>query len=1007
MPSPDELLGRVPADHPRVYATRASLGDFRARREGEMAWWWEGFRARCDAHLAKDLPAEPGPEFDFSGRTGALTAEDMDRMNRLRGLGGAASGPMWELAFGYLVSGEEAYGRRAVQWLLEISSWDPEGTTGYRNHDQVFRDIAWKSACVYDWTWELMSPDERAAALEAIATRGGILYRDFREDTRPIYEWPFDSHGWTSMGFLGIIATAICHDAPQADEWFRFVAATYPPLYPPWGGEEGGWCQGTAYWKWSVSFFAEFAEALRSATGLDLLDKAFCRNNGWFKLAMHPPFCDRHHFGDGNLGAPGTTDRMNLLYYATHYRDPYLKWYADQIPGDRDGGVFGYWWYDYDLPARPPVDVPQSRYLPDIGWVGMHSDMSDPDDVMLVFKSSWYGSFNHSHADQNHFVIYGYGEPLLIDSGYYDWYGSDHDANWTRHTRAHNCILVNGAGQRTFDITAKGAIVDYFESPTGCYTAGDAARAYGSRLSRFVRHVLYLRPDAFVIVDELAAYEPATFTWCCHALAPMAIDEAARRILVQQGDAALDIAFAEPTTLTFTQDDDWDGHPPQGRYAEQPRHWHLYAEADEPAATRRFVTLMRVREGGAPEEFTSGAPEAGVGIRGQLGGLRAAVRTEPGAPLVIGDNAIDAEMAAAYEGDAGISMLAVGATEIAATSAPAAFFTATEPATVTLQYGATGFERADIRVEQPAQVTLWIAGEARGLSLDGEPLDLAATDWDAQRAVLALDVAPGQHAVTSATQAPLRGAALDVTIDGRPADLDQQVLPRYTGGGLLVGTLRAEPGLYALSAAPAPAVTLNGFPLEAVAGPLWLGETNAIEARLDRPETVPLGLRRIRVEGEPLVARVVEALPDGAHIIEAETFSEHGLGSPSRYSHRTFLSGGVGVGEWIVPGMWLRWRLEPPAPGRYRLIVKGATHEPQADRVILLDGEPLGGTWRVFRFEHTGGFGATPEEWAQMEVVDEAGAPLVLDLGPGAHDLRMICIDGRLNLDCLALAPAG
>ena len=273
--------------------------------------------------------------------------------------------------------------------------------------------------------------------------------------------------------------------------------------------------------------------------------------------------------------------------------------------------------------------------------------------------------------------------------------------------------------------------------------------------------------------------------------------------------------------------------------------------------------------------------------------------------------------------------------------------------------------------------------------------------------MLALDLATGQHAIASAMETPLEGAALDVTIDGRPADLDQQVLPRYTGGGLLVGTLRAEPGLYALSAAPAPAVTLNGFPLEAVAGPLWLGETNAIEARLDRPETVPLGLRRIRVEGEPLVARVVEALPDGAHIIEAETFSEHGLGSPSRYSHRTFLSGGVGVGEWIVPGMWLRWRLEPPAPGRYRLIVKGATHEPQADRVILLDGEPLGGTWRVFRFEHTGGFGATPEEWAQMEVVDEAGAPLVLDLGPGAHDLRMICIDGRLNLDCLALAPAG
>ncbi|MGM0494731.1 MAG: DUF4962 domain-containing protein, partial [Armatimonadota bacterium] len=539
VPPPDEMLARIPESHPRVYTTAATLEDFRAARLDEKADWWNQFEGKCEAHLEKDLPTEPGPEYDFSGRSGSLTAEEKSRMDALRGLGGAASSPMWEMGFGYLVSGNEAFGERAVEWLMELAQWDVEGTTGYRNHDQVFRDVAWKSACAYDWCYDLMSEDQRATAREMIEARGAILYHDFREDSRPIYEYPYNSHGWTSMGFLGIISIALCHDEPRANDWFSFIAATYAPLYPAWAGEEGGWCQGTAYWKWSQRYRTIFSDALRSATGVDLYDKAFTRNNGWFKPYMHPPFCDRHHFGDGNLGSPGGADRNNQLLYATRYDNPYFKWYADQIHGSEDTGVFGYWWYDYDLPARPPIDVPQSKYLSDIGWVGMHSDMSDPDDVMLIFKSSWYGSFNHSHADQNHFVINAYGEPLLIDSGYYDWYGSDHDRNWTRQTKAHNSILVNGEGQPIFDITAKGEIVDYFESPVGCYTAGDATQAYKGKLSKFVRHVLYVRPDTFVVIDELEAEEASTWTWAAHSLEEMQIDEQARTVTIEQGEAAL------------------------------------------------------------------------------------------------------------------------------------------------------------------------------------------------------------------------------------------------------------------------------------------------------------------------------------------------------------------------------------------------------------------------------------------------------------------------------------
>ncbi|MFO7947771.1 MAG: DUF4962 domain-containing protein, partial [Armatimonadota bacterium] len=412
VPPPAELLASIPQGHPRIYVTAEMLEEFRAPRTGDKTEWWETFQPRLDNYLDTPLPEEPGPQYDFSDRSGPLSAEDYALKNELRSLGGQATSPMWNLAFGYLVSGDEKYGNRAVEWLMEISTWDPEGTTGYRNHDQVFRDIAWRSACAYDWLYDLMTPQQRETALNAVAARGAILYHDFSEDSRPIYEWPFDSHGQTSLGLLGIISIGLAHDYTPADDWFKFVSGTYIAQYPPWGGEEGGWCQGVGYWKWSVRYSAMFFDALSSATGVDMFDKAFCRNNGWYKIYMHPPGCDRHHFGDGNQGSPGGTDRNNLMLYATRYENPYYKWYAEQIPGGRQTDAFAYWWYDYDLPSKPPVDVPQSRYQPDIGWVGMHSDLSDPDEIMLMFKSSWYGSFNHSHADQNHFVVYGYGEPL-------------------------------------------------------------------------------------------------------------------------------------------------------------------------------------------------------------------------------------------------------------------------------------------------------------------------------------------------------------------------------------------------------------------------------------------------------------------------------------------------------------------------------------------------------------------------------------------------------------------
>ncbi len=972
LPAPDDLLALIPAGHPRVYTCAEKLEEFRGLRgDRDADPWWQSWNQRMANWLKTDVPSEPGPEFDFSQRQGSLTADGMAKMNELRGMGGRATTPMWELAFGYLISGNEEWGRSAADRLVAMSSWDPEGSTGYRSHDQVFRDIAWKSACAYDWLHDLLTDEQRTLVRDSVAARGAILYRDFAEDARPIYQAPFDSHGWTSMGLLGVISIALAHDVPEADEWFRFTSAVYPVLYPPWGGEEGGWCQGPSYWKYSVSYAAIYMDALKSATGVNMYDKAFCRNNGYYKLYMHPPWCDRAHFGDENIAGPGYSDRMNMLMYATLYDDPYFKWYADQIPGTIDKGVFGYWRYDESQPARPPADIPQSRYFADIGWVGMHSDLSDPNDIMLMFKSSWFGSFNHSHADQNSFVVYGHGEPLLIDSGYYDWYGAPHDRSWTRETKAHNDILVDGEGQPVFDITARGEITDYFEAPPGCYTVGDASAAYGGKLSKFVRHVLYLRPDAFLIVDELEADEPRTWTWTCHALEEMEIDEDARRVRVKQGDATLDIAFAAPTGLTIRR--------PQGRYADLPDQWHCYAETTEPSTTQRFVTLMRVGEGGEAPELTLTEAEAGEGFSARMGPVLAIVREGGDTPVQIRGGNFDGDMVIMGPPELGmgqVSALAVHAREFERA------FTASRPATVALRVDvdAQALLDANARVTEPTELKLWSVP------------------------TLTLDLPPGQHAITRADAHDAIGG-VSVTMDGALADLAPETVPVYSGGQLLLGELTTDPGLYTVAAYADARVSINSSALSVDGGIVWLNETNAIEARLAKPSEIRLDMTSITVDSEPRLATVLDELPADAIVIEAETFTDSGGGTASRYSHRTFLSGGVGVGEWTIPGMWITWRLNA-LPGRYHLVLKGSTHETHADRLILLDDQPISDGFLTHRFAHTGGFGATPEEWQDLLVTGADGEPLRLDLTDGTHTLTMVCLANRLNLDYLALIPA-
>jgi hypothetical protein len=406
------------------------------------------------------------------------------------------------------------------------------------------------------------------------------------------------------------MAIVMAGEAEGAATWLDYSLKALTTFYPHWGGDQGGWAEGIGHGLSYNMIYLEAFEGLRAACGFDLWQRPFFRRIRQYFFYCTSVKGEIRPFGDGaDRGGPGKGegDRFGsmMAFHAHRFNDGYAGWWAQQIPGwEVIRGDLALIFED-TVPSKPPTDLPGSRVFRKVGWAGIHSDLVHPDsDTCMIFKSSPYGSVSHSHADQNTFAIMKGGKALAIPSGYYGpSYGQPHHAEWTRSTKANNCVLVNGEGQVIREQDASGQITAFEERPGMTYVAGDAAAAYMGKLQRWDRHILFLRPGLFLLLDDLEAPEPARFQWMLHALEEMELGEA--RVISRRDGATLDVRLFSPAGLTLSQTDVFDT-PYNDRIPEQfhedlANHWHVTAETGQDATTVRIGCAMGVW--GAEEDF--------------------------------------------------------------------------------------------------------------------------------------------------------------------------------------------------------------------------------------------------------------------------------------------------------------------------------------------------------------------------------------------------------------------
>ena len=593
VPDMDALLARLKAKpHPRGLPDADTLARMARQRAAGIA----ALRAEVDRRIRAPLPAAPSRP-----SVGSNNAASFDEVKRT--LNALAA---------YALTKDDKYFHDALRRLRNLASWDPEGSTAYhvKGMDMSARMMTWALTLGFDWLHPRLDAPTRTLLLGTIRTRLRHMFDDVVGSRSRVARYPRDSHGQLTVVMVGMMATLVAGDIAEADAYLRKALPLGMNLTMPWGGEDGGFANGTPYAIWDVGESQGYWYVMRWAAGIDFAQKAWVRNFARFLAYFNPPGTPARLFGDGH-DDPQLIEQQARFGkgFAAFAPGPLARWYASRLPGE-DAKRFEAIMAppaDFSGPQPLPPGTPSSLYLPSIGWVAMHSDLADEARTSVYFKSSPppFGAFAHQHADHNAFVVNAGGRRLAIESGYYDRYKSPHWWNWLKTTKAKNAITYDGGkGQIFFETGYKkmgyGGITRFVSTPDYDLATGDATPAYDGALKQALRSVLYLRPGLILVHDRLASDIPRQWEWNIHALHRMT-EVSERSIRIENGGQTLCVQMLAGPPLRFAQTSEWLAEPTRGdgrlHTGAAPRkgepQWH--GRFATPAlAEAEFIALMSV-----------------------------------------------------------------------------------------------------------------------------------------------------------------------------------------------------------------------------------------------------------------------------------------------------------------------------------------------------------------------------------------------------------------------------
>ncbi len=448
---------------------------------------------------------------------------------------GKACGPfcgnMLNLAFGYYYTGNSAYFEKAKALMLAYAQFERWHGKGFKGRSELNTGhfcvgMAYGYACF----GKLLTDAEREIIVQGTYRLGILpLMEDWLLPGTKIHAFDTMGHNWWPVCVSdGAFAAVVMRDAlPECDHLAGLAAEGLAQWFAYKGNpvnnklasiDDGAFYEGVNYFNYTLLEYLQFACAYEKCKGCSPFDDAAVMQAAadFFVQTTYPSSQKDYYVGFGDCDGYGLNEcTLHLLARFPHLNQ--LRWYVhDKVGFATDFAVLRLLHYNniYNLPC----EVPQKKSVcyENIGWA-VFRDSFEKDSTMLAVKCG--DSWNHSHNDAGHFILYRNGRCEIFDSGCCS-YGNDIYRDYYVQSYAHNVVLFNGQGQDWRDhhdhIRMRGRLYNFTDAGDIRYVVADATGPMGRWFRKHLRHFVWLQ-DFILIYDDIQSYEPGTVSFLLHA----------------------------------------------------------------------------------------------------------------------------------------------------------------------------------------------------------------------------------------------------------------------------------------------------------------------------------------------------------------------------------------------------------------------------------------------------------------------------------------------------------
>ncbi|HKO99118.1 MAG TPA: heparinase II/III family protein [Pyrinomonadaceae bacterium] len=506
--------------HPRLFFSAADRAKLVERsRDPKLASLWANVQTTAKNTRATGELAHGGKVFEVLDSEYLLPSllAYFDVLNRARSR-------IAHNAFeAYLTDSAEARAA-AKSAMLAVANWkrwqppwfNAQGQHTYYPAGLLAADVA----LGYDLLYDHLTESERAQIRTALIEKSIIpTYKEYVLDNRVLT----NTSNWIAhtVGGALIAAAAIAGDVDRSkgpsDKFEIYVHGLLLKLEDHMAASylaDGSYGEGISYHEFDMETLGPALNAVRRSFGIDYWKQTHVLESFRYPLyTLAQPTSGSLDMGDTH--APAGHGIPAQIYES---KDPVARWYFSQF--DRPSLSKFIFYDDSVAPVTPRL--PTSRIFEEKGNAVFRSSWNK-DAIIFLYRAG--PNFNHHHADQGSFLLNAFGENLVTEAGWSDYYKDPYYATFFTQAVGHNTVLVDGNPEsQSIADTPQFKALDRYPRITDSITSefydglsSDLAAVYQNRLERYQRRIVFVKPYYFVVFDDLRANgKSAQFDFLLH-----------------------------------------------------------------------------------------------------------------------------------------------------------------------------------------------------------------------------------------------------------------------------------------------------------------------------------------------------------------------------------------------------------------------------------------------------------------------------------------------------------